>query len=139
MAEGPVATLSEHPEGDFGSTEQGARVLRVKAVQCAFALCPKLPPLEQKVANLMSKTPATAHRRDTPATSEDVKRILGELDTRKLLDILALRPTILDVEQASMWLAGDTDVFGAGQPLKGAAGEIVTILTAEEEEEPRRS
>ncbi len=27
---------------------------------------------------------------------------------------VALRPTILDVEETSMWLAGDADVFGAG-------------------------
>jgi hypothetical protein len=49
---------------------------------------------------------------------------------------MALRPTILDVEEASVWLAGNTNVFGAGQPLKPAAGEIVAILTADEEEEP---
>ena len=49
---------------------------------------------------------------------------------------MALRPTILDVEEASVWLAGDTDVFGAGQPLKPVAGEVVAILTADEEEEP---
>jgi len=35
-----------------------------------------------------------------------------------------------------VWLAGDTDVFGAGQPLKPVAGEVVAILTADEEEEP---
>jgi hypothetical protein len=49
---------------------------------------------------------------------------------------MALRPTILGVEEASVWLAGDTDVFGAGQPLKAVAGDIVAILTADEEEEP---
>jgi hypothetical protein len=35
-----------------------------------------------------------------------------------------------------VWLAGDTDVFGAGQPLRPAAGDVVAILTADEEEEP---
>ena len=58
------------------------------------------------------------------------------MDDAKLLDIVALRPTILDVEEASLWLAGDSDVFGAGQPLQTAAGEIVAILTADEEAEP---
>jgi hypothetical protein len=57
------------------------------------------------------------------------------LDDTKLLDIMALQPTILDVEEASLWLAGDPDVFGAGRPLQTVAGEIVAVLTADEEEE----
>lgn len=71
------------------------------------------------------------------ASGEDVKRILGNLDDAKLLAILALRPTIVDVEEASLWLAGDADIFGAGQPLKLVPGDIVAIVTSDEEEEPR--
>ena len=73
------------------------------------------------------------------ATADDVVRILGNLDAIKMLPIMALRPTITDVEEASMWLGGDRDVFGPGPPLKGVASQIVTILTADEEEEPPRS
>jgi hypothetical protein len=80
---------------------------------------------------------ATAQDRGPLATADDIRRILGSLDVTKLLDIMALRATILDIEEASVWLAGDTDIFGAGPPLKPVAGEIVAILTAEEEEEPR--
>jgi hypothetical protein len=69
------------------------------------------------------------------ATSDDVARILGNLDETKMLPILELRPTIADVEEASVWLGGDRDVFGP-VPLKGVASRIVTILTADEEEEP---
>jgi hypothetical protein len=74
-----------------------------------------------------------------PATHDDVKTIFGDLDETKVLPILALRPTIADLEQASMWLGGDTDVFGAAEPLKGIASQIVTILTADEEEKPPRA
>ena len=84
----------------------------------------------------MAKEPATAQDRGALATADDIQRILGALDDTKLLDIVALRPTILDVEEASLWLAGDSDVFGAGQLLQTAAGEIVAILTADEEAEP---
>jgi hypothetical protein len=73
------------------------------------------------------------------ATTDDVARILGNLDAAKMLPIMALRPTIADVEEAFMWLGGDRDVFGPGPPLKGIASQIVTILTADEEEEPPRS
>jgi hypothetical protein len=37
-----------------------------------------------------------------------------------------------------VWLAGDADVFGAGEPVKGVASDIVTILTENEDEEPVR-
>ena len=73
------------------------------------------------------------------ATRDQIKDILGQVDPEKLLAIVELRPTIAEVEMASMWLAGDTDVFGAGEPLKGAASKIVTILTENEEEEPPRA
>jgi len=87
----------------------------------------------------MSKSPPTAKESDALASSDDIKRIIGDLDEAKLLDIMALSPTIVDVEEASMWLSGDTDIFGAGEPVKRVAGEIVAILTADEEEEPPRS
>lgn len=70
------------------------------------------------------------------ATHEDIKGILGDLDENKMLSILALRPTVADVEEASVCLGGDLDVFGPARPLKGIAGQIVTILTANEEEPP---
>ena len=87
----------------------------------------------------MPNAPAPAENPNTLATLNDVKTILGELEEAKLLDILALSPTVLDIEEASMWLSGDSDVFDGSQPLKQVAGDIVAILTAEEEEEPTRS
>ena len=71
------------------------------------------------------------------ATRNDIKHLFGALDDAKLMDILTLRPTVLDIEEASLWLGGDADVFSAGQPLKPLAGEIVAILTADEERESR--
>lgn len=78
-----------------------------------------------------------ADERGALASADDVKRILGNLDDAKLLGIMALRPSVLDVQEAALWLAGDADIFGAGQPLKLVAGNIIAILTADEEEEPR--
>jgi hypothetical protein len=75
----------------------------------------------------------------TFATRDDIKDILGDIGLAKLIEIMALRPTIADIEEASMWLAGDADVFGAGAPVKGVASDIVTILTENEEEEPPRA
>ena len=73
------------------------------------------------------------------ASADDVRRILGELEPKTVLDILVLRPTVRDLEDACLFLAGDSDVFGPGNPLQSPAGDIVAVLTAEEEEEERRS
>jgi hypothetical protein len=75
---------------------------------------------------------------EVAATSEDVKGILGELDDSTLLAIIDLRPTIGELEEAQMWLSGDQDVFEPGVPLKGVAGEIVTILQSQEQNDERR-
>ena len=61
-----------------------------------------------------------------------------ELSRRGLAEVFAQRAkTIAEVEGASIWLSGDSDVFGAIEPVKGNASHITTILTTEEEEEPR--
>ncbi len=75
----------------------------------------------------------------SPATPAEVTSILGNLDATQMLAILALQPTVADIEQARMWLAGDLDVFGATPPLHDIAGEIVAILTADEEDERREA
>jgi hypothetical protein len=69
------------------------------------------------------------------ANRDDIKAILGDLDPGKMLAIVDLRPTIADVETALLWLEGDADVYGAGEPLKGLAADIVAILTEGENED----
>ncbi len=69
------------------------------------------------------------------ASTSDIRTILGALDESDLLEIAALRPSIRDIQQAATWLSGDRDIFGAGEPLKGVAAEIVEILTSDQESE----
>ncbi len=85
----------------------------------------------------MSALQSDQETRQKPATHDEVRSILGNLDPSKMLPIMALRPTVKEAEQARMWLAGDLDVFGAEPPLKGIVSQIVTILTADEEDERR--
>ncbi len=70
------------------------------------------------------------------ATIKDVTDVLGEIDDATLSAIMDLRPTITDVEEASVWMSGDRDVFGAGAPLKDVAGEIVSLLGDDEADLP---
>jgi len=83
-------------------------------------------------------TQKTTPAHGTVASPDDIRRIIANLDDEKLLDIMALQPTVLDIEEASLWLTGDSDIFGPGKPLGSIAGEIVAILTADQEEEPGR-
>jgi len=71
------------------------------------------------------------------ATQDDIRGVLGEIAPADMLAIMSLRPTIADIERASVWLEGDPDVFGAGEAVQGVASEIIAILTEDEEEEPR--
>lgn len=72
------------------------------------------------------------------ATAQDVRDVLGPLDDDKTTSILALRPTVADLEEASIWLEGDPDVFGPGRPLKQLPGQIVALLTADQDDESAR-
>lgn len=73
-----------------------------------------------------------------PATHDDVRAVFGAIDDETLAAILDLRPTVADLEEASVWLSGDADIFGPGRPLKEVAGRIVALLTADEEDRASR-
>jgi hypothetical protein len=69
---------------------------------------------------------------------DDLTRIFGEIDDTKIIEILALKPTLQELEEAAMWAAGNGDILAKeGHPLGPVAAAIVDILTAEEEQEPR--
>ena len=85
----------------------------------------------------MRKARAKPGGKKVTATRDDLLHLFGEIDERKLLDILALRPTFAEIEEASLWATGDGDVLAKdGHPLSGTAAEVVNILIADEEEEP---
>jgi len=84
----------------------------------------------------MSKPLASGVR---PATvgRDDLVRVLGELDETMIIEILDLKPSLNELEQAAVWAAGDGDVLAKqGHPLAGVVADIVDILTADEEEPP---
>ncbi len=72
------------------------------------------------------------------ATVDDVRRIVGEIDDAKTVAILALHPTMVDLEQAALWAVGDGDVLAKqGRPLTGVAAAVFDLLTADEDEDVR--
>lgn len=73
------------------------------------------------------------------ATRDDLRRVVGELDDPKVVEILELNPSVADLEEATMCLAGDHDILAkSGHHVSATAGRIVEILGADEEEEPPR-
>jgi hypothetical protein len=63
------------------------------------------------------------------ASAEDVQRLLGELDAAKLADILALRPSLEELEETAAWIAGEGDVPAQeGHPLTGKVAAIFDIV-----------
>jgi hypothetical protein len=73
------------------------------------------------------------------ANRDDLQRILGDLSEPKLIEILELKPSVEDLEEATMCLAGDHDVLAkSGHHVSATAGRIVEILAEREEDEGRR-
>jgi hypothetical protein len=71
-----------------------------------------------------------------PASHDDLTRILGKVDDAKIIEILALKPTLQDLEEAALWVTGDGDVLAKeGHPLSGIVAAIVDIIS--DEENPR--
>jgi hypothetical protein len=88
----------------------------------------------------MSNVLPNKNAQDIAATPEDLLRFIGELDADVIAEILALHPTVTDLEVVAMVLTGDSDILGkTGQSQTGIIAEIVDILADEEEEEPRRT
>ena len=72
------------------------------------------------------------------ASRDDLLHIDGDVDVRKVLDILALHPSIVELEEVASLAAGDADILAkSGRPLSRIAMEMLNILTADEEEEGR--
>lgn len=71
-------------------------------------------------------------------TRDDIKIILGNVDEAEMIEILALQPTIAELEEAAIWVKGDGEVIGKGgrPPLTGKVAAILEIITADEEDEP---
>lgn len=85
----------------------------------------------------MEKPHSSRNLPEALADLDDVRRLVGDIENGKALEIIALHPIIADLERAVLWAAGSGDVLGKQDPpLVGTAAAIVDILTADEEEPP---
>lgn len=85
----------------------------------------------------MTKPRTSKASRSAPvfATRADVVRLFGDLDDESVSEVLALTPTIAEVEEASVWLEGEGDVIARkGHPQTPRIAAILDIVDREEEE-----
>ncbi len=72
------------------------------------------------------------------ATLDDIRHYLGDVDDARAMQILSLEPTLDQVEQAALWVAGEGDRLSReGHPLEAQVAAIFDIVSQDEEEEPR--
>lgn len=84
----------------------------------------------------MSETGSGAPDNGDAASHEDLLHIAGEIDEEERAEILALCPSVAELEAAVMWVRGEGDIADrAGRPAAGKVARIVEILAVHEEED----
>jgi hypothetical protein len=67
-------------------------------------------------------------------------RLIGEQNATKLSAVIALKPSLDQIEEATCWLDGNGHLFGKNAwPLTGKVGAIYDIVAGDHESEPLRS
>lgn len=64
------------------------------------------------------------------ASSEDVRRTLGDLDATIIVDILAQTPTVRDLDDAALWRRGDGDLIAREHRQMSASARAITEILA---------
>jgi hypothetical protein len=60
---------------------------------------------------------------------DDVARLVGDLEDAKIAEILAIAPTLKELEEAVAWAESESDVMGElEKSLSGAAARVYEIL-----------
>ena len=78
----------------------------------------------------MARTHPNAPR---PATSAEIREMVGDIEAAKLEAILATGATPGEIAEAMAWVAGANDVMGAelARPLAGPVAAVYEILASE--------
>lgn len=73
----------------------------------------------------------------SPATHLDVERLLGPLDTDTIMAVMALSPTLEDVEKAALHVAGESEALPERHHPHGTVFAIIELVTKDDEDEQR--
>ena|SRR5215471_3364887 len=91
--------------------------------------------LDREPAWQSGKEPLKPKNNNRSAKSGDVEHLLGHIAADQIAEILALQPTLAELEQAVMRTAGADDIVGRSpRPLRGKVGRICEIIAPDEDE-----
>jgi hypothetical protein len=71
------------------------------------------------------------------ATSADIQRLLGDLDASTIAALVALGPTLAEVEEAALWAAGEGETLPEPHQPRSVVAQILELVAPEEDEERR--
>ena len=71
------------------------------------------------------------------ATSQDVRRLLGDQDLATLTAIMALSPSLAEVEAAALWAAGEGETLPERHQPRRIVEAILDLIAVDEDEERR--
>jgi hypothetical protein len=67
-------------------------------------------------------------------SSADILRLLGDVDDEIITEILALRPSFAELEEAALWINGYNDPENNRLPPSGVAAKIVELIPVEDDD-----
>jgi hypothetical protein len=75
---------------------------------------------------------------ETPAvTPGDLQRLLGDLDASTVVAIMALVPSMADIEEAALWVQGDGERELEPHQPSGTVEAILDLVAADDDDERR--
>lgn len=73
---------------------------------------------------------------ETQTTLQNLKLLFGDVDYRTAIEILALDPSQVELEQAALWLSGGGDILvRSGRPQSARIRAILDLLDTGDDEE----
>jgi hypothetical protein len=68
-------------------------------------------------------------------TSADIERLFCALDASTIAAVMALRPTLAEVEEAALWAAGEGEALPEPHQPGSVVAQILDLVAPEEDEE----
>jgi hypothetical protein len=70
------------------------------------------------------------------ASGADVRALFGDIGDLVVAEILALRPTFAEVEEAAMRMDGETGAFAGIRPESGVVARIIELAHEDDSDAP---
>lgn len=80
---------------------------------------------------------AKAAAKPALARRSDVVQLFGDVDDQTVVEVLKLKPTVDELEQANVWIEGlGNRLSHSGHPQTERIGKLIDLLRVDDEEEP---